>query len=350
MQLLTPLSHFLIAFVMFVVPTGCSTTSDPLLITPPFSEPAPIVDDLENLSNTVPPASTSVPSTIPDTTQTALAQDMIFARSAEETLVARYPRACELLFAPREFSPNGLWMVELCYSDVDQDLMLTFSKCETQDLWQLLYKNFIPQMDSMPDGGLSVVHWSNDGRYAYFYSYLGGDGGECYVGGGTSGSGLFRIDLQTGYTTSVLPTGDWSTWYTFSFSPTDRRLVYGVSSRDLKILNMLTGKLTTVANLRNFSQSGGYLWSQDGLQFVYSTVTSLDNWETRSYSLRLVNALSGSEQILLESPDNCFDTKLWSESDILTVESYGTNDVRTLIELDLSSNKIIGEVTTTPFP
>jgi hypothetical protein len=67
-------------------------------------------------------------------------------------------------------------------------------------------------------------------------------------------------------------------------------------------------------------------------------------------SLRLVNALSGSEQILLESADNCFAARLWSEDDILTIENYGTNNNRTLIELDLNSNKIIREVTATPFP
>jgi hypothetical protein len=262
-------SRFVIIFVTVVILAECGTTSsanDATLIVPQNSQPVSITGASESPSTTTAsPTSKSVPSTTPDPTQTAFAQDMISARVAEETLVARYPRACKLLYAPREFSPNGLWMVELCYSDIDQDLMLTFSNSRTQVLWQFFYKNFIPQMDFMPDGGLSVVHWSNDERYAYFYSYLGGDGGECYVGGGTSGSGLFRIDLQTGYTTAVLPMGDLSTWYTFSFAPTDRRLVYGVSSHDLKILDILTGKLTSVVNLHNFSQSGGYLWSQDGL-------------------------------------------------------------------------------------
>lgn len=343
--------------VVFLV--GCSSvtaTDNPTSTPSPFSQPVVVTANyLTQSTATTLPISTSIPSTTPDITQTAFFQDRISTRVAESTLIAQYPHSCELNYSVNEFSPSGLWLVELCYTDDNQDFLFTFSNKETQNLWKLYYKDYMPQVNNFPDGGMSVIHWSNDERFAYFYSFLGGDGGECYIGTTNSGKGLFRIDLQTGDVSSILPKNENNIWYTFSFSPTGRRLLYGVNSRDLIVLDIPTGNITSVANDFDFSQSGGYLWSPDGLQFVYSTVTTLDNWETRSYSLRLVDVLTGNEQIILESPDKCLVAKLWSESNILTVESVHENyaqaiNDRTLIDINLNSNEIIGEATVTPFP
>lgn len=335
-------------FLFFLV--GCVTpnsTSDLASITPQLSQSSSPVGDLGIPSLiTISPASTSQPSAPPDITQTAFVQGIISTQFAEETLASLFPRACELLYAPREFSPNGLWMVEFCPTSGD-DFLLTFSNSEQQILWQLYYKDYVPQTNDFPDGKMSVVHWSNDGRYAYFYSNPGGDGGECYIGQTDSGVGLFRIDLQTGFTTAILPKNEDRTWYTFSFSPTGRRLVYGIYSLNLTILDIPTGELTSVITRSDFSQSGGYLWSPDGLQFVYSTVTTLDDWETRTYSVILVDALSGYEQIVIDSSKNCFAPLSWTENNILTLEK---NYFEAIVEFDLNANKIISEATSTPSP
>lgn len=208
----------------------------------------------------------------------------------------------------------------------------------------MFYHDYIPYTADSADGGMRVMHWSNDSRYGYFYTSLGGDGGECFYGGYDTGSGLFRLDLQTGQTKAILPLNDDLRWYGFSISPTDRRLVYGIRSLDLQILDLTTGQLINVGHKKNFSQSGGYIWSTDGLEFVYSTVTYTPNHTgIENYSLRLVNAVSGSEQILFEAPDECFDTISWTENDILTIEK---NYARTKVEFDLNSNTIISETTT----
>jgi hypothetical protein len=147
---------------------------------------------------------------------------------------SQFPRICDGYYSPSNFSPSGLWMAELCYSENDKDLILTLSNRETEVLWKLLYRDHIPQMDFIPDGGMSVAYWSDDGRYAYFYSYPNTSGGGCFVPNSFGGWGLFRLELKTGNVVSILPIGDNEfTWYGFSFSPTYKHLVYGVNAKKL---------------------------------------------------------------------------------------------------------------------
>jgi hypothetical protein len=70
--------------------------------------------------------------------------------------------------------------------------------------------------------------------------------------------------------------------------------------------------------------------------------------EPVAYSLRLVDAQTGSERILLESPDKCFAARSWSDNNILTIESYDKNYDRTSVEYDLNLNKIISGATAMP--
>lgn len=333
--------------VLFLFLAGCATagsTSNSPTVQPQYSQPAPTVDALEDLSTRTAYPSLSLP---PD--QTPLAFDPATSDgtlAAAQTRVAQFPSVCQEGYSHQNFSPNGSWMEELCYSAEDQDLILTLSNSKNQILWKLLYQDYLPPMDFIPDGGMSVVHWSNDGRYAYFNSFLGGDGGECFVGGWDSGAGLFRLDLQTGKITTLLSPSNIFWWYGFSFSPTDRRLVYGARARDLKILDLTTGQLISMISKEDFSEGGGYVWSPDGLKFVYSTVMSNNQGQRFGYSVRLVDAESGTEQILLES-EECLAVTSWREDNVLALEkNYG----QVLMEFDLNANKIMSEATVTPSP
>lgn len=337
-----PLSAFIVFLVSCTVATSTSVSDS---ITP-----ASTVDDLERTSTyTAHPSSTLTPSATPNQTQVAEGQIATQGVAMLRTKIADFPRFCTedyYYVAAGRFSPNGLWLEELCYSEEDQDLVLTLASRETQALWKFRYQDYIPPMDFVPDGGMSVIHWSSDEKYAYFTSFLGGDGGECFFGNQLdTGSGLFRVDLETGNAVAILPVGGDYLWYSFSLSPTDRRLVYGARSLDLKVLDLQTGQLTNVAHMSDFSQGGQYIWSPDGLKFVYSTVLYEEQQARLNYSIRLVDAQSGTERILLESPDACFAVTSWTENNILTLEkNYG----QTLAKFDLNTNKIISEATLTP--
>jgi hypothetical protein len=278
-------------------------------------------------------------------------------QSVFQTAVAQFPRRCPNdmpHFSDRteSFSPDGLWLGELCLNFEDQYFGLIFSNKESQVVWKLPYHDYIPNAESA-DGGMRVAHWSDDSKYAYFHTWLSGGVGECYHEGYDSGVGLFRLDLQTGQTKEILPLfNENSVWYGFSFSPTDKWLVYGIRTLDLVVLDIKTGASINVAHEKDFSQGGGYVWSPDELRFIYSTVKYLPNNIGReSYTLRLVDVRTGVERILLESKTSCYLVKEWKDSNVLLIE-YDYDDEnynRVIMEYDLNSNTIIS-ASATPNP
>lgn len=332
--------HLINVLIMAVFLVGCNpvNVTDISTSTPSqYSQSIP--------TTTILPTSTPIPSATPDITQTAFAQEILSAQFIEQTLVAQYPSICENLISSRDFSPNGLWMVEFCYIEDEKSLILAISKKESQSLWKLHYRDYIAVTDFVPDGGLSVVLWSNDNQHVYFNSYVNTSGGECFVRGNVaeSGLGLFRLNLNTGNITTILPPKDNFGWYVYIFSSTGEQLIYGAYAHDFKILDINSGELLSINPVINFSEGGGFLWSPDGSELVYSTVLYNEISEPVDYSLRLVDAQSGGEKILLESPKDCFNTLSWTEDNILKVEKDFGN---TIIEFDLNANKIINETTT----
>jgi len=335
----------LIVFVTFAFLAACGAPGPTSIATQAFQ---PKVDNSveQTPTTTALPTVTRFPTATPNQTQTAIAQSVISTQTAGQLLIAQYPRICDSAQAAPEFSPNGLWLAESCFSEKDQDNILTISNKVSQVLRKLAYQDYIAPIE-FPGGVLLVVHWAKDGRYVYFLSDIGGSGAECFYQGRDRGAGLFRLDLQSGYTTIILPPSNDIGWYGFSFSPTDRRLVYGVHARDLKILDITTGKTIDITSGDNNYETGGYLWSSDGMQLVYSVLTYNEQGDRENYSLRMVDTQSGSERILLEAPDKCFSALSWATNNVLVFERYGA-DGQAIIEYDLNSSTIITEATATP--
>lgn len=272
--------------------------------------------------------------------------------SVIQTAFAQFPHVCKNgYYYPGWVSPDGLWLQEECYSEEDKDVILTLSNRETKVSWKLVVSDYASRREGEPlSGGITVIHWSDDGKYVYFNSHSGGDGGECFVNGFDSGLGLFRFDLQTGNITTIISAKGDLRWYGFSLSPKDKWLLYGAHSRNLQILDITTGQSISVAHDMDFSQSGGYVWSSDALKFVYSTVTyTADYMEIEGFSLRLVDAQTGSERILLQSKTSCYLAREWRENGVLLIEYDDENYNRTLMEYDLNSNTII-DIPATPNP
>ena len=334
-------------FVVFLV--SCNIASETTPITPPLSAVTSNVGDAETSSMPTRAISiTPAPSVTPNQTHASINQTAMVATQSVfmlQTKIAQFPHICTDNYVypefPGRFSPNGSWLEELCYSEGDQDLILTISNKDTRIVWKLIYKDFIHYNGFPPDGGMLVVHWTGDGNYAYFMSYTAGDGGECFVNGYDSGRGLFRLDLQSGETTTILPPNmEDFLWYGFSFSPTDRRLLYGVRARDLKILDITTGQEISIIHAKKLNQTGGYIWSHDGLELAYSGVIYNLDEGTTNYSLRLADVQSGVERILIESNSECYVVRAWNENRSLLVERYDENYNSTLITYDLDSNVI----------
>lgn len=344
-----PSLHKLIGFVILVLLVACSTTI-PTSIAKQFPQPTPEKEVLASLPTiTASPSFTPMPSRTPNLTQTAIYRDNATTWSVELTVVAQYPRICKDFnsYANPNYSPDKLWMEEFCFSKDDESPILTLSNKDTQVLWKMVYRDFIEDMRA--GDGLGVVHWSPDQKYAYFASFPTIDSFECYLGKNSQyfGKGLFRLDLQTGVVTTILPMQD-NFSFDFSFSPTGRRLIYQTYPSGLIILDIKTGESISVKAVEKNRSGGGYLWSSDGLELIYSTVIYNEISEPIAYSLRLVDAQTGSQRILIESPENCFAAKSWSDNNVLTIESYDKDYNQILVEYDLNSNKIISKATATP--
>ena len=346
---MTPFRYSLIGFVLFSMLVACST-SRTTSITTQLPKTTSEMDELENLPTaTLRPSFTPIPTRAPNLTQTATYRDNATAQSVNLTVVAQYPRICKNTnsYMPPSYSPEKLWMEEFCFSEADDSPILTLSNKKTQVLWKMVYRDFIEHMEY--GNGLGVVHWSPDQKYAYFASFPTIDSFECYLGKNSQhfGNGLFRLDLQTGVVTTILPMQD-NFSFDFSFSPTGRRLIYQTYPSGLIILDIKTGESISVKSVEKNRSGGGYLWSSDGLELIYSTVIYNEISEPIAYSLRLVDAQTGSQRILIESPENCFAAKSWSDNNVLTIESYDKDYNQTLVEYNLNSNKIISKATATP--
>ncbi len=113
-------------------------------------------------------------------------------------------------------------------------------------------------------------------------------------------------------------------------------------------MTQLAPKVTKLVSVKEYSIEGHYVWNSNGLGFLYSTVLYNEFSDPVSCSLRLVDAQTGSERILLESPDNCFSAESWSDNNLLKIGVYDKNYDRTLIEYDLNSNNVVNEATATP--
>jgi Tol biopolymer transport system component len=333
-----------VTVVLILVVLGSCNTLNTSDMTTPIATRSP-----KRVASTEPPAPS--PSETPDIRATAFFQAQTATESVKETLVAPFPSVCIDPFSMREFSPDGLWMTELCYSLEDDSLIMAVSKHDTSTLWKLVYQDYTQRGGIFWDEGFRVVHWSRDGRYAYINLFFHGDGGECFifVSQEQYGKSLLRLDLQTGLTTTILPLKTIS-GYGFSFAPTGRRLVYESYSLGLKILDLQTGKMIEVDPARQFEVGGNYIWSPDGLQFVYSNVEYTDQWAVANYSLRVVDGKTGKEQIVLESAQNCFAVKNWKDNHVIVVESFDPDLKVNIIEYDLSLRHVLSESTAAPTP
>jgi hypothetical protein len=166
------------------------------------------------------------------------------------------------------FSPNSQWVEVFCSTDTLEIVRLD----ETQK-WEVSSDTLINPYTEYFGG---VNHWSNDGAYAYITFDPHTDG---YWEPYHQGIVLYRLDLQTGQISEVLPLGksDWI-FYSFAFSSNDRRLAYIVTDKSPVILNirdMQTGNEQPFEFDPKYNTGGRFVWSPDSQKLVFS-ITQFD--------------------------------------------------------------------------
>ena len=237
------------------------------------------------------------------------------ANNPQATRVARATRiATEFSIGcpwPEEFtSPNKNWVATSCPNK--QNAILEITNYHDKR-WVLQFKDYV----EFGFGSFHPEHWSNDGKYLYVavsVSYSGG-GDPCYSGFGLEG--LYRIDLNSGIISNILPAG-----YDFSFSPTGRRLAYIYKyNGKLFIRDLQTGNEINVAKNSNVET---FAWSPDGLELAYTNCENDSHSITKSIA-KIFSIEQNASRTILEMQKVFLAVKNWDTNNIITIDGWDEN-------------------------
>jgi hypothetical protein len=203
-------------------------------------------------------------------------------------------------------SPSGYWIAVSCgYTYLDPQTLEINSKEGKQ--WVLHFKDFLAddfiKDGGSPMGGLYPAHWTSDEKYLYFTPYIAWDGGgTCFYGFGVQG--LYRINLNTGSVSAILPSRTF-VGYDIAFSPGGDKLAYTAEDPPT-ILDLRTGeKIIVDTGDRVF---GNLTWSPDGSQLAYASCHAIkiqdDNLEVDKSSIKIFSLKSHTSKTILEVKQN----------------------------------------------
>jgi len=234
------------------------------------------------------------------------------------------------------FSPNGEWVVVYCSLDTIEIV----SADET--------KNWKVSADTLINPGgdyfIGVNHWSNDDAYAYISFDPHTDG---YWEPFHQGIVLYRLNLETGQISEVLPLvrSNWR-FYSFAFSPNDRRLAYIVTDQSPVVLNirdMQTGGEQSFEFDPKYNTGGGFVWSLDSQKLVFSVGLHLGNDEFVTSIFLWDKGASKVTELIRDHPSEMRSIK-WVNETRITLEAVFVEQgqVKTQnYELDLTNNQLI---------
>jgi dipeptidyl aminopeptidase/acylaminoacyl peptidase len=167
-----------------------------------------------------------------------------------------------------QFSPDGEWVEIVCSYDT-----LAIVHVDEGTKWDISSDTLI---NPFTEYFVSISHWSSDGLYAYTSPDPHTDG---YWEPFHQGVALFRLNLETGEISEILPLGkdDWI-FYSYAFSPDDNTLVYIVTDKSpitLNVRDLQTGAEQSFHFAAKYNTGGAFVWSPGGEKLVFS-VTQYD--------------------------------------------------------------------------
>jgi len=319
-----------IAFLLCIVLIACTGMATSPASTPTLQVLATTTLDIKTLTNLPatlqrsPPfasplqsSPTPTPTPRPSDTPAASLQTIIVTANPQATLtrqafeqaedmtatqVASFPVACDGFNQYYSLqSPDGNWLAISCENHPDQGLEVVSKEGKRWDLQfiDFLSEEFV-QDGGLPRGGLDPLHWTGDGKYLYFRSYLSfSGGGTCFDGHNTIG--LYRLNLDDGTVSTTLKKfHDRWPFYEIVFSPDGRRFAYVYDH--LAIVDLKTGEEFTIDPeddvVRRLS------WSPDGSQLAYATCHDTqvqDDYVIDKSAIKIFSLKTHASRTILES-------------------------------------------------
>lgn len=231
-------------------------------------------------------------------------------------------------------SPSGKWVATFCGDKRDAILEITNGKDKR---WVLQLTDYVDT--AMASGGFRPEHWSNDEEYLYFTLLLGGSGGGTACFNGFGSNGLYRMKLNDGSVSNILPAG-----YDFSFSPTGRRLAY-YGRGDTIIRDLQTGNEISIDT--GDAIFGPVKWSPDGLELAYATCRDDNSFDSiKKSTVKIFSIQQGVSRTILEKENKQLTVVGWGANNMIEIYSAFNMEFEDL-HFDLNSNQWL---TPTPTP
>lgn len=265
----------------------------------------------------------------------SLLPEIVAASATQQALEEHCPGG--RTFGSTVFSPDSRWAAVNC----DQDETV-FVRLDEKRIWFLNADDLIGYETDF--FFVQVFHWSSDGNYAYWGADPHTDG---FWEPFHKATNLFRLRLESGEITKVLPSGtNPSEFFAFGFSPDDETLVYIETDNSpvvLRFLDLETGNLQEeVVFTSKYNTGGGFVWSPDGQKFVFS-VAQFDE-TVRDYlavSIFLWDQVESAATLLVEDFWEFLEPVEWVDESKIILKGWSddTGELETLIfELDLAGS------------
>jgi WD40 repeat protein len=332
------IAKVVIAFLLCIVLSACTgtrvsretATATPSMPTPAFiASPQPPVSPTVTLRPSNTPTLRRPTNNFRETLRAAFTEQAFVEGTATPTAI--FPITCDDFQQDNTYlSHHGNWLAISCGYSRNQRLEIVSKEGKR---WMLKLIDFVPtefiQDGSTGYGALYPEHWTIDEKYLYFASYLGFDGGgACLYGFGDAG--LFRINVNDGTISTILPESSWGAGYEITFSPDGRRLAYDYDH--LVIIDLKTGEKVTVKT--GDEAVGDLTWSPDGSQLAYASCHAIpddtypDQYQVEKSSIKIFSLKSQSSKTILEVKKN-----------FLRIERQTGNPLLKIINEDWQANK-----------
>jgi hypothetical protein len=190
------------------------------------------------------------------------------------------------------------------------------------------------------DGYVRISHWTQDGNYVYISILPQFDGvGYAFV----ESSALYRLDLNSGQLSETLsPQASRWNFYSFGFSPNDRRLAYfnlEEQPLSLVIYDLQTGSIEVIVIGNRYNTGGNLIWADNNKLLVFSAANYDLDSSSYSTSVLLWNNEQKTLSTLIDNPDTALEPIKWNgESKIMLRSIFTAQSLN--YEFDLETNTL----------
>ena len=231
-------------------------------------------------------------------------------------------------------SPNNAWTVSI-YSPTDRNapqFTTSIIQADGDFEWTLNYRT----SQFGEEAYYSPFYWTNDNQYLYLVITRAMDGCgkvlEFY-----KGSGLFKLDLNTGKLSEIVPEMPLAS-YSFSISPSEKMLANaeeGETPISIQIKDIFGTNENSITLDKKYQGAGNFFWfpSEEAILFVAKEEVC---GSEPSYTLITLNLSTSKTEVIFENLDKNLTAVEWESANILRMSDQEGKQWL----LDLTSNQL----------